>query len=395
MLDLWNMGQSAWSSGGRDNNILFKSLPEELGGKPAGVLGLALDVTLNLNLAAAGLGVTGIRAFDFLSGLTVRYDGQEYINGISGSELFIVETMMTGETPVMPPDRAIAAGAVTNQFRILVPFTDWGLPRAKDCAVPVGQLLEDGALTLAYATTEALGNANDDITSATTEVSAIMTPLDEGEAPGRIRIDVADYNGAAEFNTKSGRYRYAAVVPAAGSGGTDFTAAEMTRLSAWVGGSQVYNDVPLRTLVDRYNHDRGLKRDARLFAPQDTAVATEGPRTLAGGATSYYLPFAWPMADQAAAAVPHGVWRLRFSGTKTNYRVLTVEPEEIDDEARIRTLVAMGYDETEVRKTPAELRTVKTIRPTLGGHLNLAPRKRRILPQVWHGLKRLGVRRRK
>ncbi|MCH7792826.1 MAG: hypothetical protein IID31_11180 [Planctomycetes bacterium] len=381
MQPLWHLGDASLVKGASVTNILFTTLPDELAGRPICVVALVFDVTVTFNSAGGGAGVPGRRAYNIIKGIRLKSDGREVYSGVNGGDLLNLVHMMTGKLPDRPADLAAAGGAATMQIQIIVPLTDLGIVdrkgRLRDYGEPGQILAHTGALKFSWADDAEFGNAFDTITSADVQVSAMIEILDEGEVPQQLEIDVRDINGSKDFSVAAGTYRYLAIV---GSNPDDeFAAGEMTEVNAKVGGSIVLEKTPARTLVAAFNFASRMDPQGRIVAPDDVVTGN-----------AHYLPILFPRIDEPLTAVPEGVVRLNFTGSKTSFRVLTVNLPGMDDNDRKRKLIQMGYNPAQVNKVPPHKRLPKTTRPGLLGHLKMSLRKRWLLPQKWFGIERFG-----
>ena len=372
---------SAAPGGNVDSTLNFKQIPAELAGRPAGVLALIYDVSLSLNSAAGGAGVLGRNMFDCLQSVFVKTghpaEPKGRVRNLSGGHARIKLLEMIGIEPAIPADLAAAGGAVTRTFRIIIPMVNLGAVRPRDHAAPAKLLKEMGELQTTFATWAAAlgGNANDTITALTATVSVMMDAFKEGEVPQPIEFTQFDRNGSARFEVTPDRYESLLIVNQ-GFSGVEIAAGVITQVdSLFVGSNEVMRKINARTVVEQFNLDRIRDVASRRVAPVDTAAGL-----------SDFFPLLWKNRRQSLTAVPYGQVTVDLGGTISNVRLLaTTIPDQTDTE-REALLIAMGYDPDAVKSVPAEARVPKTTRPGLAGHLKMSPRKRALLPQVWHGL---------
>lgn len=373
------LGDIAWASSGAENKLNWDGLPDEIGDRPAAVLAIIVDVTLNLNSAAGGAGITGRNMFDVLKSILIKtgIPGEEArVNNLSGGMCRILETQMLGIEPPVPTDLAAAGGAVTRQLRITIPMADLSVERPiKDTAVPVAVLKKKGSIQFNYAASPSAlgGNANDTIASATAKVQAVLTDLNEGHVVQPCQFEWMDKNGANDATFKAGAYRYATIIQQSDSTtGAEFAAGTITDFtSLHVGKNEVLRQMTGRALIEKFNKDRIREAASRRVAPADTASGV-----------SDFVPLMWPSQGDSGLAVPHGSVRFVSTGTTQNFRLLVMDVRlGLSKDERDQVLIDMGYRAKKVRATPAAARVPVTKRPGLKGHLRISPRKRALLPQ--------------
>lgn len=365
----------------------LSNLDDEVADRPGAVVAIDVEMTLNLNSAGGGAGITGRNMFDVIHSILVKTghprEKAARVNNLLGGHCRVLETQMVGVEPDVPADLAAAAGAATRQITVRIPLCDLGGERPKDHAAPIDLLKKAGSFSFVFANSPSAlgGNANDTIAGGTFRIVALEVPLDEGEVPQPISIRWMDRNGTNDVNTIDlGRYRYATVVqqgaPGTGHTGGEFAAGTITQIDTLaVGKNKLAERVTARSWMQGFNKDRIIDAASRRGAPDDTATAVTD-----------FFPLLWPTRGGSGLAIPFGALTFFTVGTNQNWRILVVEPLEALDEDRKEVLVTMGYDRAAVEAVPAAKRVPKTLRPGLVGHLNMDLRKRGLLPQVWHGL---------
>ena len=373
------IGDLTWSSATNATNLDFRGLPDEVGGRPAVLLALIADVTLTINSAAGGAGITGRNMFDILQQVLVKtgMPGEEArVNNLSGGMCRILETAMLGVEPPVPTDLGAAAGGVTRQLRIVIPIADLGSERPKDTGAPVALLKKTGVLQIMWAASPSAlgGNANDTITSASLSLHAVLDDLNEGECPQPIQFEHFDKNGANDATTKAGRFRYASLIQQTNaSTGNEFAAGTIATItSLHVGTNEVLRQMTARSIVEKFNKDRIVDPASRRVAPVDTASGV-----------SDFFPLLWPSKRQSGVSIPGGEVRVVTTGTTTSFRFLVVDVRDISNAEREQVLISMGYKAKRVKAVPAAARVPKTVRPSLKGHLKMNPRKKALLPQTF------------
>lgn len=372
------LGKSTWADGKKTNtDVTFGKLRSTIGGRPAAVLGMNVDVTATVSCIAAGAGITGRRIFDVMKKVTITVDGVVRHNGISGGHYRVAQLMMTGKEPTLPADIAIAAGAVTKQFRFFIPFGNYGGLDKSQGGVLADWLRQKATIALEWAGVNDLGTAaKDTITSATAIFTPVYAAFEKGRAGVAVQgMDINQYGNGSQnmdFIIGPARNAYAAVVP--DNSGTMLAAGVITQLTQTINGDAIETDVSARAHVDEFNRDRNVESVSTLFAPDDAAV----------GRTDFF-PLQWPAADEAYEDVPYGITRVKFTGTQTAVNLLTIYRNEVDDSKAVEVLSLVDpANAAEIAKTAAEHRQPITDGIYEGGHLTLPQRVRNLSDRIFH-----------